>query len=109
MAQPPSQHTPGPWSWDASGWSLRPGAPNPDAHAVHTIFGPEGCFGFTGSDLANVQAEDAANRHLIAAAPDLLNAARRLVDVASQGRLIDDYGDELALLRDAVRKAEGVL
>jgi len=71
--------TPGPWRWD--GYSLRPANPNPDAHAVHTILEAEHlAWGFAGSDLAACLAEDVANRHLIAAAPDLYEALADLLD-----------------------------
>jgi len=68
-----ASHTPGPWKWD--GYSLRPVELNPDAYAVHTILEVDTfAYGFVDSDLAATLAEDAANRALIEAAPDLLDA-----------------------------------
>lgn len=73
MTQAIAKHTPGPWKWD--GYSLRPENPNPDAHAVHTILEVDTfAYGFVDSDLAATTAECAANRALIEAAPDLLDA-----------------------------------
>lgn len=73
MTQAIAMHTPGPWKWN--GYSLRPENPNPDAHAVHTILEVDTfAYGFVDSDLAATTAECAANRALIEAAPDLLDA-----------------------------------
>lgn len=74
-----SAHTPGPWAW--YGYSLRPANPDPGRYAVHTILHADdmGC-GFLGSDNAATGAELDADHALIAAAPMLLKALRRLVD-----------------------------
>jgi hypothetical protein len=50
--------------------------PDYPTSAVSVILSEDGCYGFVGSDLDATTAEDKANRVLIAASPDLLDAAR---------------------------------
>ncbi len=77
-------HTPGPWKWD--GYSLRPVNPDPDAHAVHTILEVDNfAYGFIASELAATIAEDNANRALIEAAPDLLDALHMALFLIESG------------------------
>lgn len=79
-----AMHTPGPWKWN--GYSLRPENPNPDAHAVHTILEVDTfAYGFVDSDLAATTAECAANRALIEAAPDLLDALHMALFLIESG------------------------
>lgn len=76
--------TPGPWVW-TDRYTLRPAHPNPATHNIHTILVAEdiGC-GFVGSWLENSLAEGDANLALIAAAPDLYDAAAAAAAVLSQ-------------------------
>src|SRR5690606_32734209 len=90
-------HTPGPWDyiwWDDEGlW-----------------------VGFNDSTkpvIARVETNKEADARLIAAAPDLLEAARALIEAASAQRLVGDGearfnhdGAYLRALRDAIAKAE---
>lgn len=70
-----ARHTPGPWQW--AGYTLLPANPDPDLHQVHTILEVEHfAYGFCNCDLDATSAEDAANRALISAAPQLLDAAK---------------------------------
>jgi hypothetical protein len=70
-----ARHTPGPWKWD--GHALVPETRDPDQHAVHTILEIDHfSWGFVGSDRKACLVENDANCILIAAAPELLKAAR---------------------------------
>lgn len=108
-----SAHTPGPWTWD--GYSLRPTTPDPDNHAVHTIIDAEQIgWGFVASDRAATRAESAANLALIAAAPDLLDAARAAAAILDRQKWraegLDGHPQAAALraLRAAISKATEV-
>lgn len=70
-----ARHTPGPWHWVGSS-RLEPVEPDYPTSAVSVILSEDGCYGFVGSDPGATLAEDRANHALIAAAPDLLDAAR---------------------------------
>ena len=100
-------HSPGPWflegNWDENngkplgGWvSCLPPAGMP-------VFGLEACVGTRG--------EIAANARLIAAAPDLLEALSRLVEVCEkQPRISKAYPEPnspLGMARAAIAKATG--
>lgn len=79
-----AKHTPGPWKWD--GYSLRPAELSPDAGAVHTILEVDTfAYGFVDSDLAATTAEDAANRALIEAAPELLDTLHMALFLIESG------------------------
>ena len=93
------KHSPGPWTaYDnaAYGTAIKSGQINKYVANVHM---------YAGLSLETYQ----ANARLIAAAPDLLEAARMMAD------LVDDllvqaganYADELAAARAAITKAEG--
>lgn len=103
-------HTPGPWKWD--GYSLRPTNPDPEHSAVHTIIDAENTgLGFTGSDYKATIAESDANLALIAAAPQLLDAARAAAAVFSRQKWLKGSTDPeavaLATLVAAIACAEG--
>jgi len=74
-----TKHTPGPWEWVRGSNELRPVNPDPNHSAVASILYAEGGFGFIGSSNAASLAELDADRVLIAAAPDLLQALARLM------------------------------
>lgn len=67
-------HTPGPWTWDDN--TLRPVKQDPAISHVHSILDAEGGFGFMGGDVHQTCAELEADRALIAAAPELLEALK---------------------------------
>lgn len=76
-------HTPGPWHWD--GYSLRPAVPDPNQHAVHTILEAAHIgWGFVASNLHATSREADANLALIAAAPQLLDAAQAAADLLTR-------------------------
>jgi len=81
MSSAKHTHTPGPWAWDERGCELRPVEARPDVSAVHTIISTDGsgCVGYLGAANEDVLAEDTANLHLIAAAPELLEALLALL------------------------------
>lgn len=96
-------HTPGPWMWDDN--TLRPANPNPDTSSVHSILDAEGGYGFLGSDVQKTIAELDADRVLIAAAPELLEALQRLLswEIAR----LPVRSEDIAFARAAVAKATG--
>jgi hypothetical protein len=106
----PASHTPGPWTWD--GYSLRAAAPNPDNHAVHTIIDAE-CigWGFVAADPTATRAESTGNLALIAAAPELLEAAHAAEAVLGKQKWLEGSTDPeagaLRQLRAAIAKATG--
>ncbi|THF61428.1 hypothetical protein E6C76_20315 [Pseudothauera nasutitermitis] len=104
-------HTPGPWMWDR--YVLVPAEPDPDRHAIHTILIAEHQgFGFVGSKLPDALAENDANMALLAAAPQLLDAARAAEAVLGrQGWLASSTDPEavaLSKLRAAIATATTV-
>ena len=96
-------HTPGPWMWDDN--TLRPANPNPDTSSVHSILDAEGGWGFMCSDVQKTIAELDADRVLIAAAPELLEALQRLLswEIAR----LPVRSEDIAFARAAVAKAKG--
>jgi hypothetical protein len=75
-----AKHTPGPWEWDGD-YTLRPANPRPELHTVHTILSPDGeTFGFMEADYKDVLAENAANKLLMAASPDMLEVLKTTLD-----------------------------
>lgn len=105
-----ASHTPGPWFWD--GYSLGPMTRNPALHSVHTILTVEHfTWGFVGAPFDVVSSEGEANKRLIGAAPDLLQAARAACDVFSRQNWRPESKDPeavtLRLLIAAIAKAEG--
>ena len=107
-------HTPGPWVWDDR--SLHPAVRNPDTCNVHSILDAEGGYGFIGGDNKACIAELEADYRLIAAAPDLLDAAIvacQMLDTL-KAMMIDRYDTHIhlkairAVLQAAADKATGV-
>lgn len=103
-----TKHTPGPWVWD--GYSLKPANPDPNNYSVHTIIEAENIgWGFLCSDHAKSRAESDANLALIAAAPDLLDAARAAEAVFATQKWLEASTDPEAIalfkLRAAIAKA----
>lgn len=106
-----TKHTPGPWTWDMAGCCLRPVNARPEVSFIHTILSPDGPFGYLGANGADVQAEDAANRRLIAAAPNLLKACRRATlalafAAESSAAMHDDYEAISAAIAEATGSNE---
>lgn len=108
------KHTPGPWEWD--GHNLRPVEPNPayepERYAVHTILAAEHIgWGFLCSNYEQTRTESDANQLLIAACPDLLDAAIAAEATLARGRWVKGSTDPEAValykLRDAIAKATG--
>lgn len=107
-----SGHTPGPW-WISKPMQnshvqfVRAEGPGSNRGAVAKI------YTYRGMDAA------AADAHLIAAAPDLLEAAKEAVNILGPiSELLGDYGHEYAYqrahsecvrLREVVARAEGKL
>lgn len=109
-SSPPRAHTPGPWVWIDH--SLRPANPDPEHSAVHTIVEAESIgVGFVCSDWRTTIAESDSNKALIAAAPQLLDAARAAAAVFSRQKWRADSTDPeavaLAKLRAAIAAAAG--
>ena len=77
-----SRYTPGPWRWE-NGIYLVPANPDPQHYAVHTITGPHGGCGFLASGVQDTARELEADRALIEAAPQLVEALRALRNAAS--------------------------
>jgi len=99
-----AQHTPGPWAW-SDGHTLRAVTPNPDASSVHTILSSDGreC-GYLGSNFRATLAELDADKQLIAAAPDLLEALIELRDCTTYWNVPLGI---VAHINDAITKATG--
>ena len=99
-----SGHTPGPWTINEAA-----------ANASHEIRGPDGeGVAYTGAWRTEHRAEQASNARLIAAAPDLLKALRRLVVETpflpvSGGVEIIIGMEQLRGIQGALKKAEGLL
>lgn len=99
-----AKHTPGPWGWN--GYALRPANPNPDLHAVHTILEVENfAYGFVCSDRDATAAEDDTNRRLIAAAPELLEAAKAAESVLGKQKWLEGSTDPEAVALYKLRAA----
>ena len=98
------QHTPAPWTWSGGSYALTGANHLPILEAVEgTIYSEYS------SDSAYVDCRP-ADAHLIAAAPELLEALEELTAglYAGEGKtmpLID--GKEVAKARDAIAKAKG--
>lgn len=78
FAPKPAGHTPGPWVWNETGYSLRPAVKSEGSPFV-TILEVE-TWGMVerGCDISRMSAEGDANLALIAAAPELLAALERI-------------------------------
>ena len=100
-----AKYTPGPWHWPHDSNELCPVNPDHRRSAVSQILYAEGGYGFLGRNNSDTLAELEADRRLIAAAPDLLEALQRLLlsgdvrDAAEKGAL--------AQARAAIAKATG--
>jgi len=106
----PVAHTPGPWHW-VTDRRLEPVEPDYPASNVSVILSEDGCYGFVGSDVHATLAEEKANHALIAAAPDLLDAARAAEAVLGRQWLVGSTDPEavaLCKLRAAIAKATGM-
>lgn len=76
--------TPGPWAW-TDRYTLRPVHPEPATHHVHTILEAENIGrGFLGTRFEDSLPEADANLALIAAAPDLYEAAQAAARVLAK-------------------------
>ena len=98
-------HTPGPWHWPNDSSELCPVDPDPDRSAVSSILHADGGYGFLGRANSETLAELDANRRLIAAAPELLDALRAAYSDIQ--RLPDHTIDMLGRIEAAICKATG--
>ena len=116
MHKTETTHTPGPWTWERARASLTFGTVPSDKHR-YAIGTPLGEL-FSGVELGISSEEADANARLIAAAPDLLEAAKEaLAEFISNGHAAADgwpcnstgcaVCDAGKTLRAAIRKAEG--
>ena len=95
-----SKHTPGPWLlveiYTSQHWAIFPAAPEGDFTNLATVH------------RSQIESENEANAHLIAAAPDMLEALK-----AFRGYLDGDLYARLKLVEEqadaAIAKAEGKL
>lgn len=103
MATMSSRHTPGKWVWN--GHALQPQTHDHTKGAVHTILEVETfAWGYLDSDRQATRLEDEANRAVIAAAPELLEAAQRVYQELADGHLTIGAIEDLA---DAIKLATG--
>jgi len=83
-----TKHTKGPWRWEKS-------------RSLHHLQGPRGSLGIsTGKELD-------ANAALIAAAPELLEALKGLIDCNLMRNLVGGYQFQIEQAEKAIAKAEG--
>lgn len=105
------KHTPGPWKWEGN--ALLPLNPEPDLHAVHTILEVDQfAWGFTFSKLEPLLAEDAANRALIASAPELLEAltaAEEFISGFEDDQAQVGINEQLSAMRIVLSKARNAI
>lgn len=101
------KHTPGPWHWTESG-RLEP-VNMPESRNIAVILNSDGCLVYRDA-AAGWDDEQAANLALIAAAPDLLNALKGMLDLMENWhplegtpRMTEQFGEG----RKAIAKAEG--
>lgn len=97
-----NKHTPGPWivdSWSSSGWSVR-------SKIGLAISSKRYRNELTGQEYRD---EMLANAHLIAAAPDLLDALENCVARMIEAQEASGYPHAITILeaQDAIRKAKG--
>ena len=96
------KHTPGPWEVER-----RTG--KPDHWQINGVNQDLGCqwrglaMIYTSGSWAD-DPEGLANAHLIAAAPDMLEA---LEDIVDQGIMVKNHRFSLDLIENAIRKAKG--
>lgn len=103
MTTPTTTHTPGPWEimpdteFDHKmGWCVRQvGKHNPEIALI---------YGASRHNAKEGQAEARATTRLIAAAPDMLDALRGMIDW--QDNKTGDYADMIENARAAIAKAE---
>ena len=103
-----ARHTPGPWLWD--GHTLMPAQPDPHRSAVHSILDAEGGYGFMCGDVRQTCAELDADRTLIAAAPELLDALKMAAHCLQWHAAQHPAGMDCKALEDAraaIAKATG--
>lgn len=97
-----ARHTPGPWMW--TGNMLHPVERDPKLSDVHSILDADGGYGFLASKPTATLAELNADRALIAAAPDLLEACvAYLADRAEAGCTADSAA--VKAMRAAIQRA----
>lgn len=110
LSLPTPRFTAGPWSW-SDRYTLRPADPDPTRQHVHTILEAESIgWAFAFSDYRDATPESDANMALIAAAPDLYDAACIAARVLATGRSLhrrptDLQSIALAKLLAALEKA----
>lgn len=100
------RHTPGPWLWTDG--RLSAAKADPARSAVHTILYDDGGCGYLGSSLDATVAELAADRDLIAAAPDMLAVLLLLRDNAADWSEYEVPLGFVCRINDAIAKATGV-
>jgi hypothetical protein len=94
-----SKHTPGPWQTDQAEHD----APYQDIR-IHAGKGSICCVWIDDAPLHDYNAEQRANARLIAAAPELLEALKRLM---SETTTMQDALEAAQQARAAIAKAEG--
>lgn len=97
-----TQHTPGPWKVSQSA-SLSAGRPVKTRDGQAVALCPAAGLGLP-FDQACDQAD--ANARLIAAAPDLLEACKRALDIINK-ETCGFYGDDRKIIESAIAKATG--
>lgn len=104
-----AKHTPGPWHW-VDGYRLEPMVQDYKAQAVSSILDREGGCGYVGRKNDETLAELEADFALIAASPDLLDAARAAEAVLGRQKWLAGSTDPEAValfkLRAAIAKAD---
>lgn len=108
-----AKHTPGPWHWPHDSNDLCPVNPDPYRSAVSSILTADGGYGFLGSSTADTLAELDADRRLIAAAPELLEALREAMDAVKTfhgpdcWEIYEQHSPEMKRWRAVIAKATG--
>lgn len=86
--------TPGPWRFEPHPWRKEAEIYGSDGRLVCVLWA---------MDMAHQH----ANAHLIAAAPDLLEAARQVMLFVDGARMISHDDEPMVWLREAIAKAQG--
>ena len=91
-----SKHTPGPWMWSPEGDESVVRIPTPEPQDFSVLGASE-----------VMTSEDIANARLIAAAPDLLEALKEMVDMMDSGDEPGSGSEWHIQASTAIAKAEG--
>ena len=104
-----TQHTPGPWQFNDSDACIWPGMFASRRAPVATVFTAAQPEGELSQESDYFTDEEAANARLIAAAPDLLEAAERMIGFITHTLPAAAWMNEpwLQPAREAIAKARG--